>query len=38
VTENKKINKQYTKWYLMTKKIVTKDATHCYEHVSARIT
>jgi hypothetical protein len=30
----KKINKQY----LMTNQIVPKDATHCYEHVSERIT
>jgi hypothetical protein len=34
----KKINKQYTKQYLMTNQIVQKDATHCYERVSARIT
>jgi hypothetical protein len=31
----KKINKQYTKQYLT---IVPKDATRCYERVSARIT
>jgi hypothetical protein len=36
--QHKKINKQYIKQYLMTKQIVLKDATHCYEHVSARIT
>jgi hypothetical protein len=36
--QNKKINKQYTKKYLMTNQIVPKDATHCYERVSARIT
>jgi hypothetical protein len=34
----KQINKQYTKWYLNTKKIVPKDATRRYERVSARIT
>jgi hypothetical protein len=34
----KKINKQYTKQYLMTNQTVPKDATHCYECVSARIT
>jgi hypothetical protein len=34
----KKINKQYTKQYLMTNQTVPKDATHCYERVSARIT
>jgi hypothetical protein len=33
----KKINKQYTKQYLMTNQIVPKDATHCYERVSTRI-
>jgi hypothetical protein len=40
-TENeqyKKINKQYTKQYLMSKQIVHKYATHLYERVSARIT
>jgi hypothetical protein len=26
--------KQYTKQYLMSKQIVSKDATHHYEHVS----
>jgi hypothetical protein len=34
----KKINKQYNKQYLMTNQTVPKDATHCYECVSARIT
>jgi hypothetical protein len=34
----KKINKQYTKQYLMTNQTVPKDATHCYERMSARIT
>jgi hypothetical protein len=34
----KKINKQYTKQYLMTNQTVPKDATRCYERVSARIT
>jgi hypothetical protein len=36
--QHKKINKQYIKQYLITKKIVPKDATHCYERVSTRIT
>jgi hypothetical protein len=31
----KKINKQYTKQYLMINQIVPKDATRCYERVSA---
>jgi hypothetical protein len=31
------INKQYTKQHLMTKQIVPTDATHRYEHMSARI-
>jgi hypothetical protein len=34
----KKINKQYTKQYLMTNQIVPKDAIRCYERVSTRIT
>jgi hypothetical protein len=34
----KKINKQYTKQYLMTNQTVPKDATRCYERVSKRIT
>jgi hypothetical protein len=34
----KQINKQYTKQYLITMQIVPTDATHCYEHVSIRIT
>jgi uncharacterized alpha-E superfamily protein len=34
----KKINKQYIKQYLITNQIVPKDATHCYERVSERIT
>jgi hypothetical protein len=34
----KKINKQYNKQYLMTNKTLPKDATHCYERVSTRIT
>jgi hypothetical protein len=36
--QHKKINKQYIKQYLITKQIVPKDATRCYERVSARIT
>jgi hypothetical protein len=32
------INKQYTKQYLNSNQTVPKDSTHCYEHVSARIT
>jgi hypothetical protein len=36
--QHKQINKQYTKQCLMTKQTVPKDATHHYEHVSARIT
>jgi hypothetical protein len=36
--QHKKINKQYTKQYLITKQIVPKDATRFYERVSARIT
>jgi hypothetical protein len=35
--QHKKINKQYIKQYLMTNQTVPKDATHCYERVSARI-
>jgi hypothetical protein len=38
VIENKQINKQYIKQYLMTKQTVLKDSTRCYEHVSERIT
>jgi hypothetical protein len=41
VIENKqytKINKQYTKQYLMTNQTVPKDATRCYERVSTRTT
>jgi hypothetical protein len=34
----KKINKQYTKQYLMTNQTVSKYATRCYERMSARIT
>jgi hypothetical protein len=34
----KKINKQYTKQYLMTNQTVPKDATRCYERMSERIT
>jgi hypothetical protein len=37
-TENKhckQINKQYTKQYLMTKKMVPTDATRHYKHMSA---
>jgi hypothetical protein len=34
----KQINKKYTKHFLITKKIVSKDVTRCYERVSARIT
>jgi hypothetical protein len=36
--QHKKINKHYIKQYLITKQIVPKDATRCYEHVSTRIT
>jgi hypothetical protein len=36
--QHKKINKQYTKQYLITKQTVPKDATRCYKRVSARIT
>jgi hypothetical protein len=36
--QHKKINKQYTKQCLITKKTVLKDATHHYERVSVRIT
>jgi hypothetical protein len=36
--QHKKINKQYIKQYLITKQTVPKDATHCYEYMSARIT
>jgi hypothetical protein len=32
--QHKQINKQYTKQFLMTKQIVPKDATRCYERVS----
>jgi hypothetical protein len=32
------INKKYTKWYLNSNQTVPKDSTHCYEHVSTRIT
>jgi hypothetical protein len=35
--QHKKINKQYIKQYLMTNQTVPKDATRCYERVSARI-
>jgi hypothetical protein len=38
VIENKQINKQYIKQYLMTKQTVPKDPTHCYERVSGRMT
>jgi hypothetical protein len=34
---HKKKNKQCNKQYLMTNQTVTKDATHCFERVSARI-
>jgi hypothetical protein len=36
--QHKKINKQYTKQYLITKQMIPKDANHRYEYVSARIT
>jgi hypothetical protein len=36
--QQKQINKQYTKQCLTTKQIIPKDVTHCYKHVSARIT
>jgi hypothetical protein len=36
--QHKQINKQYIKQYLMTNQMVPKGATHCYEHVSERIT
>jgi hypothetical protein len=35
--QHQQINKQYIKQCLITKQIVPKDATHCYEHVDARI-
>jgi hypothetical protein len=35
--QHKQINKQYIKQYLMTKQIVPKDPTHCYECVSEGI-
>jgi hypothetical protein len=36
--QHQQINKQYTKHCLITKQIVPKDSTHCYERVRARIT
>jgi hypothetical protein len=36
--QHKQINKQYTKYCLMTKQTVPKDATYHYERVSVRIT
>jgi hypothetical protein len=36
--QQKQINKQYIKQFLITKQIVLKDATHRYERLSARIT
>jgi hypothetical protein len=36
--QHKQINKQYIKQCLINKQIVPKDATHCYECVSARST
>jgi hypothetical protein len=36
--QQKQINKQYIKQYLMTKQTVSKDSTRCYERVSERIT
>jgi hypothetical protein len=36
--QHKQINKQYMKQCLITKQTVPKDATHCYESVSTRIT
>jgi hypothetical protein len=36
--QHKQINKQYNKQFLITKQTVPKDATRCYERVSARIT
>jgi hypothetical protein len=36
--QHKKIHKQYTKQYLITKQTVSKDATHCYERMRVRIT
>jgi hypothetical protein len=36
--QHRQINEQYTKQCLMTKQVVPKDVTRCYERVSARIT
>jgi hypothetical protein len=36
--QHKQTNKQYTKQWLITKQIVRKDATRCYERASTRIT
>jgi hypothetical protein len=36
--QHKQKNKQYIKQCLITKQTVSKDASHCYERVSARIT
>jgi hypothetical protein len=36
--QHKQINKQYIKQCLITKQTVPKDVTHCYEHMSIRIT
>jgi hypothetical protein len=36
--QHKKINKKYIKQYVITKQTVPKDATRCYERVTARIT
>jgi hypothetical protein len=36
--QHEKINNQYTKQCLITKQTVPKDATHCYERMSVRIT
>jgi hypothetical protein len=36
--QHEQINNQYTKQCLITKQIVPKDATHCYERMSVRIT
>jgi hypothetical protein len=36
--QHKQLNKQYNKQCLITKQTIQKDATHCYERVSTRIT
>jgi hypothetical protein len=36
--QHEQINKEYTKQCLITKQTISKDATHRYERVSAKIT